>query len=506
VRQHCVLPLNNLLTPSSSRYRVDRQKSVDVLKLFLSRKAIILEVERQWLLDIGVHAVLSDAAFLGWWVYFVCFARFIISHVIVSLAAKAAGIPSILITNFTFDSVYSFLSTSITDALTPQEPAHLAPSTSPTAQHQFAELTPDVPVSPNDLEPLVEQIHAGYRCAELLLLLPGNIPIPSFSMYPPLPSRDWVDVHLNTFYPKIIEFLSLDQPSCPLYPSIPFSQPSYFPRKERLRSVIPAPLIVRSPASVSSVYTAEGRSRLLTSVGVPIEFHDPERTKVLVVSFGGQIFRKPSRGNSRSQSRNGSRVPSPEILSKNSSTDTINDSGINGLIPGICLPPLIQKTDSPDIHNLEFSLSELQRLNDLSIPSVTPPRLATPSHIWIPGAPPASKPPVAPTPPVDIDVPLLATIPPTPKETGYFDLGDTTHETEEVRLLPNSSWIAIVCGVSKDQWDEEGDDEDTGLPGGFFVAPKDVYMPDLTAASDVLLGKLVSLHLFSSILALAASY
>jgi L-arabinokinase len=54
----------------------------------------------------------------------------------------------------------------------------------------------------------------------------------------------------------------------------------------------------------------------------------------------------------------------------------------------------------------------------------------------------------------------------------------------DTRLLPDSSWIAIVCGVSK--W---GADEKP--PDRFFVAPKYVYMPDLTAVADVLLGKLV---------------
>jgi len=61
---------------------------------------------------------------------------------------------------------------------------------------------------------------------------------------------------------------------------------------------------------------------------------------------------------------------------------------------------------------------------------------------------------------------------------------------EETSLLPDKTWIAIVCGVSKEQWNT-GDGDD-GLPDGFYVAPKDVYMPDLTAVADVLLGKLVS--------------
>jgi hypothetical protein len=52
----------------SNRYRVDRQKSVDVLKCFLDEKDDKLEKERKWLTDIKVDCILSDAAFLGWFV------------------------------------------------------------------------------------------------------------------------------------------------------------------------------------------------------------------------------------------------------------------------------------------------------------------------------------------------------------------------------------------------------------------------------------------------------
>ena len=40
-----------------------------------------------------------------------------------------------------------------------------------------------------------------------------------------------------------------------------------------------------------------------------------------------------------------------------------------------------------------------------------------------------------------------------------------------------------MCDVG-DAWGAED------LPEGFYVAPKGVYMPDLTAVADVLLGKL----------------
>lgn len=64
---------------------------------------------------------------------------------------------------------------------------------------------------------------------------------------------------------------------------------------------------------------------------------------------------------------------------------------------------------------------------------------------------------------------------------------DEDDEEDLPQLFPDESWIAIVCGVSKDWGKEDGEE----LPENFFVAPKDVYMPDLTAVADVLLGKLV---------------
>lgn len=47
-------------------YRVDRQKSVDVLKAFLDKKDTKLKEEQAWLVEAKVDCVLSDAAFLGW--------------------------------------------------------------------------------------------------------------------------------------------------------------------------------------------------------------------------------------------------------------------------------------------------------------------------------------------------------------------------------------------------------------------------------------------------------
>ncbi|KAJ7592874.1 hypothetical protein C8J56DRAFT_780240 [Mycena floridula] len=402
-------------------YRVDRQKSVDALRKFIQKKdTFLLEAERLWLQQNQVSCVLSDAAFLG------------------CLAAKAAGIPSILITNFTFDSVYSFLSTT-----TVLEPEQLV-----------EQLAPDLPVPAEELALLVHHIHAGYRCADRLMLLPGNIPIPSFTLIPSLPAPAWIDSHNNTFRTDIVE--RLFHPGTPqdLLPPVPFPNLKHIPRQ-----VIAAPLIVRSPTP--SVYQEDGRSRLLSSIGIPVQFHDTSRTKILIVSFGGQVFRKPT-------TRSGSRTP----VKRNSRE--LNPVSSGGLFK---LTNTLQGSGSlPDLKKdrVFLDISTRSRANTVA------PRLATASHIWIPGAPPVVKRLGSPT--TSPIVPKFTTTPPTPDEAAmaaYFD--------EEPRLLPDSSWIAIVCGVSKEQWNSEDNSE---LPEGFFVAPRDVYMPDLTAAGDVLLGKL----------------
>jgi hypothetical protein len=128
-------------------------------------------------------------------------------------------------------------------------------------------------------------------------------------------------------------------------------------------------------------------------------------------------------------------------------------------------------------------------------------KLTTPSHLYIPVTPPTTKQdtllaegtgyPNAVTTVhakhttttgisyCDFDAMIISS--PTPLKQAVLEL--------EPQLLPDPSWIAVVCGVSKEQW-APGDGEDR-LPDNFFVAPKYVYMPDLTAVADALLGKLV---------------
>ena len=428
-------------------YRVDRQKSVEVLKGFLAKKDELLERERRWLLEIGANGVLSDAAFLGWCVKS-SFVQWHRRSCLGSLAGKAAGIPSILVTNFSFDSVYSYLSTTILDSHSPS-PAHQLHPNHGRETGVIDALIPDDPIPWMELEPLVAQIHAGYRCADLLLLLPGYIPMPSFFQQPPLPASAWIDTETLRMHTHVLESMTSDQP---LLPSIPF-EPSgvTIPRK-----VIAAPLLVRTPNPKSEVCTPEGRSRFLRQLGVPEDRHGPD-TKVLIVSFGGQNFHQPSRNGSRTHSRNTSR----ESLTELTKLTPLQDQSVNTK----------RSPRPPDI------LVD----KDAKISA----RFATESHIWVPGAPPAFK--------SGLMTPSLRTptiIPPTPSlsiQQAYFEAVAPV-VLDEPRLLPDDSWIAVVCGVSKDQWANPGED----MPEGFYIAPKDVYMPDLTLLADVLLGKLVS--------------
>ncbi|KAG7089308.1 hypothetical protein E1B28_011004 [Marasmius oreades] len=516
-------------------YRIDRQKSLDVLKAFISKKDVFVETERAWLVEIQARCVLSDAAFLG------------------CLAAKAAGVPSILVTNFTFDSVYSYLSTTLIDA--PMEPS--------SDGELLTELLllPDVPIPCSSIEPLVWQIHFGYRHADLLLLLPGQIPIPSFSTSPSLPSPDWVDLATHAFYADIVGAIdpgqlvqatedehddqhhglggSNDNGIPPLYPHIPFPQNTSLHTKSLSgaikRRVLCAPLLVRSPTIPScaldsmpqqtklSVYTPEGRARLLSNIGVPEHQHDPEKTKILVVSFGGQVFRKPASGRSTPRRFQCDR-PSPKIkalVSKIVGLIQMPDSTsqTNGS------PTLISATSSG---SLSFRLSSSSgssprsftpfdhrdinpdpKLRSLNLISTSPLDASSSGQaMWIPGAPsPAMVPssvfwnsPLIPSlcdDDNDVDqirTQVVPAMPASPK--AQQSVWDDNEEAEEDSLmpclLPDESWIAIVCGVSKEQWetDREGGNGDGGLPENFYVAPKDVYMPDLTAAADVLLGKL----------------
>ncbi|KAK4690359.1 hypothetical protein P7C70_g9604, partial [Phenoliferia sp. Uapishka_3] len=170
-------------------------------------------------------------------------------------AAARAGVPAILVSNFTFDSCYSYLSLAA------------LPVTSLTAEQ------PEPPVAESILAPLVAQATEDYSHASLLLRYPGAIPIPAFDTDAPLPSGEWVNASRTAFTPAIEAILSRAPSSAPCAPT---------------RKIVDVPLLVRPPSA--NIYSEASRHALLTTMKVPPHAFD---SKILLVSFGGQSIPRP---------------------------------------------------------------------------------------------------------------------------------------------------------------------------------------------------------------------
>ena len=318
---------------------------------------------------------------------------------IFSAAANKACLPSALITNFTFDSIWSYLTAELVEAPTtltnPSPLPNVMASPQPPALlgvPPAIELEPDVPLAHSVMDPLADQIARDYRNADLLLRLPGYLPFPSFSPAHPLPATEWIDQSTQRFHPEVLKDLRGPVPAIPLYESTAF--PDGGPMKPIKRQLKEAPLLVRHPAA--DVYTPEARQRILDSVGVPRELHDPETTKIVIVSFGGQVIKRPthSRNGSRNQSRNHSISGTPYLTTpktKVASLPEVVQHEHDG--PQLIVPVLDQSTckaAEPENVTLERPVTPPEvKLEKLRLSLQTLPRIATPSHIYVPGAPPA---------------------------------------------------------------------------------------------------------------------
>lgn len=240
------------------------------------------------------------------------------------------------------------------------------------------------------------------------------------------------------------------------------------------------------------MYTEDGRKHLLDSIGVPSHRQNDPDTKVLIVSFGGQTFHKPP-SHSRTHSRSASHSCTPEhpVLGPSKLANVVQPQPIVSDVKRVEAGDMIIGAEAL-ANALHSTFQTPRRNNSLRTRSS---QSGSQSLLLIPGAPIAS----VPNSPMTASIPSFPTIvPPTPKlEESNEDL--FAHSVEEEyqdevfgTLLPNESWIAVVCGVPKDWAMEDGE----ALPDNFFVAPKDIYMPDLTAVADVLLGKLVRASFF----------
>ncbi|GAA6061561.1 hypothetical protein JCM10212_001093 [Sporobolomyces blumeae] len=245
-------------------YDIDRDATLNVLTEFLNHRCQTLKEEVEWLKAERFDAVLSDATFLG------------------CAAAKGAEIPGIIISNFTFDSCYSYLS-------------------HPSLPSPFDPTPPEPPLDRAVLDPLVNQTISDYACATLLVRLPGTIPLPAFDSDVPLPSGRWVTPDRTSFTPEVERILSRPVDEIPTV-------------RNGEKQVVDVPMIVRRPSPQAN--TREFRTDLLTSMGVPPDLLDH---KVVLVSFGGQAIPRP-------RSRRPSPLSSPIMSRSTSAVSTASSS------------------------------------------------------------------------------------------------------------------------------------------------------------------------------------
>ncbi|KAH9816168.1 hypothetical protein DFH28DRAFT_891532 [Melampsora americana] len=221
-------------------YDVDRLKTFENLNQFFKfDHHRILNEEIDWLTLNGIQCVLLDAPFLP------------------CAAAFQVGIPSIIISNFTFCSCYSYLS---------------MPNSNEDDSLIESEEVQD-PIDPKVLNPLVKKVISDYSKANLLLRLPGWIPIPGFDTDVGLPSTQWVNLSNHSFKEEIHHLLDR-------------------PIEEIPRPVREIPLVVRKLSN--SIFNSNQKLSLLKLLNVPTSLQT-SKTKILLISFGGQVIPKPKR-------------------------------------------------------------------------------------------------------------------------------------------------------------------------------------------------------------------
>ncbi|CAG8530628.1 5839_t:CDS:2 [Ambispora leptoticha] len=184
-------------------YTVDRDQTIDGLQAFMLRRREMVNRESSWLREVKADIVLSDAPFLP------------------CAAAAAIGIPSSIVSNFTFDAVYSGMY---------QDDEKMDAS----------------------IKKLIDQVTADYKKSNLLIRLPGYIPIPSFAGTQLYPEHNISNGFLTKNGIK--------------------------PLKKVNRRVIDVPLVVRKCKTPREI--------VFDNLGIPSKVYRTH--KVLLVSFGGQ--------------------------------------------------------------------------------------------------------------------------------------------------------------------------------------------------------------------------
>ncbi|KAF9898293.1 hypothetical protein BX616_004236, partial [Lobosporangium transversale] len=347
-------------------YSVDREKTIEGCKQFLSRRDEMIQLEVSWLAQAGIDCVLADAPFLP------------------CAAASAYGIPAILITNFTFDEVYRFLQEG--DALD------------------------------KDVIACADAALEDYKKASLLLRLPGSIDIPSFGA----------------------EILTMELEKSASTPIITTSNSS------------------ASPSAMSGLDEAE-----------------EEETSYEDAQIEGHFIQKKKRHFSEEQE-------DAEEFSLGTSMEEATPSGI--MSPANSVRTTVSSPNMSLVNsrsNSSFHFTSSFSSSSSSLPSTS--TSSSKLNLLTRKA---------------IDVPLVVRMAVNTREYVLRSLGmdELTIQTKKVALvsfggqqlkegwgnpLPEG-WIGVICGLPADY----------ELPKGFYRSPHGVYVPDLTRAADIVIGKL----------------
>ncbi|OZJ06226.1 hypothetical protein BZG36_00819 [Bifiguratus adelaidae] len=214
-------------------YTVDREETIKHLVEFIERRPVTINKEVEWLKSVGADCVLCDAPFLP------------------CAAASAAGLPSAIISNFTFDEVYRGLC-------------------------EGDELD-------NMIHEMLQTVIKDYKKADLLIRLPGAIRIPSFddneTVVPQTPT-------LTTHFDQPQQQRSIVNGKLHL-PSVSTSPIRSYDPTVRQRLIIDIPLVFRK-------YRTPRDQVLEDILHIPPEIHKTH--KIILLSFGGQILGKEGWG------------------------------------------------------------------------------------------------------------------------------------------------------------------------------------------------------------------
>lgn len=382
-------------------YSVDRQKTIEGCKNFLSRREEMIQTEVSWMAQVGVDCVLADAPFLP------------------CAAASAYGIPAILITNFTFDEVYRFL-------------------------REGDDLDKDVLAC-------ADAALEDYKKASMLLRLPGFIDIPAFED----------------------EILTMESESESTASTTTRATGSAGRRPFRPFLLPPGHGTPAVPVAMSSPPMS-----VLDDDDFDREEEQEQHHSHAIVDLMHRMVQKEKERQERGQEQQ-----------HDDDDEEASETCMGDITPSGIMTPVSMRTAMS-------SPSPSMSLGGLSMSAMSSPAASSTSSSLAYSSLCMTKGKLGAMTRKAMDVPLVVRMAVRSREEVLRSLGvdEETIATKKVVLvsfggqqltqgwgnpLPEG-WIGVICGVPADH----------EMPAGFYRSPHGVYVPDLTEASDIVIGKL----------------